>query len=262
MPSLFPIGGGGGGSTGYASLTIVDVTDGSSSPYEISTTQINNIFTNSGATEEVYIVLPSASAGLYFKFSVLDANGMRVIANTGDIINLFGQSTEVEGGIYSTDIYSGITLYAVDDTNWVAIDGGSGIWQIGEGQMAGITKLATVTGIDLQVTTKQSLYTVPTGKICVSTLLLVRNASTTPDDIVFSFGFNGSANDLGSIQDLQTLTSALRCIQPSATGSLSAALQQPRALGAAADVLGCIMASANSVPCTVDIDVFGYLIDA
>jgi hypothetical protein len=240
-------------------VEVAAVTDGEGAPYELTAAQAGMTFTNEGAVEKAAILLPAAAVGLWYEFVVLEAVGLMVYCDGALIVFYPEQSGDA---IESVDLYSSIKIACLDGINWVAYSG-TGIWQIGVAPVAGITKLATVEGIDLELTTKQDLYTVPTGKICIPTLVIIRNASVTPDDINFKFGFNAGSDDVGLSNTLNLLTSALSAIQIApATGSLTEQLQFYRKLGAAAEVLGCIMASANSVPCTVDIDVFGYLIDA
>lgn len=111
-------------------------------------------------------------------------------------------------------------------------------------------KLATVSGVDLNVTTKSTIYTVPSGKSLVVTKVVVRNASTSLTTASFGFGFNANADDV--------VASALHT---ELTGSTLYTLIHPKVgaiRGAAADVFGLKCSIAQGSAATADVDLFGF----
>ncbi len=114
------------------------------------------------------------------------------------------------------------------------------------------TLLATVAGVNLNTTTKQTLYTVPTGKTLIVDKIITRNASTSLTTVIFGFGFNASANDV-----------VVAALHTTLTGNTLIATDIPIAgakVGAAADVLGLKASLAQGGAATATIDIFGYLI--
>lgn len=101
------------------------------SPNLLTVAESGTVLTNFGATALNVHTLPSAVAGLIFTFIVLDADGLKIIANTGDDIQLFATKSATAGFIKSTTLGSTITLIAVDATTWkdTALALGS-IWTI------------------------------------------------------------------------------------------------------------------------------------
>jgi len=114
------------------------------------------------------------------------------------------------------------------------------------------TKLATVTEIDMNTVATTDLFTVPAGKSCVITHIVIRNASITLNTASFGFGFNANADDVVAAAVLG--------------GNLSAAAKY-RVLeatdgavrGAATDVLKIGVDTVQGAAATMDVDVFGYL---
>jgi hypothetical protein len=93
-------------------------TNGVGSPYSITTTDSNTRFTNEGATAEVYLVLPTAVAGLTFVVMCQDSDGIRVVANTGDTIRMGASVSASAGYIRSTSIGSVTRLTCINATEW------------------------------------------------------------------------------------------------------------------------------------------------
>jgi hypothetical protein len=94
-------------------------TAGVASPNIIASTESNTVFTNEGATALNYHTLPTAAAGLTFTFYVDDADGIRIVANTGDIIQINGVASTAAGYTESTTIGSSLTLTAINAVDWV-----------------------------------------------------------------------------------------------------------------------------------------------
>lgn len=109
--------GNGGGSTIYQfSANVLNRTSDSSE----SSASLGSTITNAGAGALVSRTLPSAAAGYWFEFAVLDADGLKIVANTGDDIRVIDKITATAGYISSTTIGSVVRLVAMDATTWVA----------------------------------------------------------------------------------------------------------------------------------------------
>lgn len=96
-------------------------TAGSGAPNLITAAESGTTFTNEGSTAQNYHTLPTAVAGLIYTFYVDDADGIRIVANTGDLIQINGIVSSSAGYCESTAIGSSITLTAINATDWVAI---------------------------------------------------------------------------------------------------------------------------------------------
>ena len=114
------------------------------------------------------------------------------------------------------------------------------------------------TQVNTNVGTKQALYTVPNGKSCVITKLIVRSASASLGAVGdgVSFGFNGDATDFLTVSS--TVLAALTDATIIAGASRFDVAGRNWFLGAATNVFGCIFIDP-SITATVQIDVFGYL---
>jgi hypothetical protein len=115
-----------------------------------------------------------------------------------------------------------------------------------------ITKLAAVSGVDLNTATAQTLYTVPTGKSCIPTHIIIRSASTSLTTVSFSIGFNSASfNDVVANATHTELTgSTLYTVLVAKNGATR---------GAAGDVLKLLNNTLQGGAATCTIDVFGYL---
>jgi len=117
-----------------------------------------------------------------------------------------------------------------------------------------ITKLATVADVDVNVTTKTTIFTVPTGKKAIITHLIFRDASISLTTASWGIGFDAGAIDVVADETYTELTgNTLLTIRQAKDGAK---------LGAAADILGLKCSIAQGAAATIDVDVFGYLIDA
>ena len=95
-------------------------TAGSGTPNALTITETYKVLTNEGATAKNYHTLPSAEVGIQFTFVVQDADGIRVVANTGDTIRLAGTVSGSAGYTESTTVGDSVTLVAINATEWVA----------------------------------------------------------------------------------------------------------------------------------------------
>jgi len=117
-----------------------------------------------------------------------------------------------------------------------------------------IRKLATVTGIDMNpasTPTTTNLYTVPTGKTCIITHVVIRNCSGNLTTASFSFGFNASGNDVIADSTHTSLDDNTKYeILTADAGAVR---------GAASDTFKIAVNTAQGSSMTIDCDIFGYL---
>jgi len=85
---------------------------------------------NSGATALVTRTLPGAAAGAQYTYVVMDSDGIKIQAASGDEIRVIDKVTAAAGYIQSTTIGSVVCLLAVDSTTWVALHI-HGVWTDG-----------------------------------------------------------------------------------------------------------------------------------
>lgn len=114
------------------------------------------------------------------------------------------------------------------------------------------TKLATVTGIDMNSVAATPLFTVPEGKSCIITHIVIRNASIALSTADFGFGYAAGETDVIQHGTLGTgLTAAtLYRVLEAKDGAVR---------GAAAEILKIGVDVAQGAAATMDVDVFGYL---
>ncbi len=121
------------------------------------------------------------------------------------------------------------------------------------GEMLGPLQIVNVSvSVDLNSATKQTLYTVPTGKTFIPLRIITRNASTSLTTAIFGFGFDANATDV--------IAAALHT---ALTGGTLFAIDNPIAgakAGSAADVLGVKCSLVQGSAATATVDVLGYLI--
>ena len=114
-----------------------------------------------------------------------------------------------------------------------------------------VKKLATVSSVDFNVTTKTTLFTVPLGKTCIIVHVVTRNASISLTTASWGFGFNANGDDVVASATHAGLTDSTKFVLHSA--------KDASVRGAAADVFGVRCSVAQGAAATVTIDVFGYL---
>jgi hypothetical protein len=133
--------------------------------------------------------------------------------------------------------------------------GGSGITSITVSQISDLlTTTPTILGsaiVDLNDTSKQTIYTVTAGMACIVTAIVVRNASTDLTTAVFGFGWNANADDVVTPAAHTELTgSTLYSVIQAMSGAMR---------GAAAGVFGIKCTVVQGVAATAEVDVIGYL---
>lgn len=129
----------------------------------------------------------------------------------------------------------------------VAVDALSGnlVSQVGEQCIASAS-------VNLNVTTKTTLYTVPAGFKLVVSKLVLRGASTSLTTASFGFGFDANATDVdGSTTHTELTASTLYSTIVVLSGAK---------IGVAADVFGVKCSIAQGAPATLTVDVYGTLI--
>lgn len=114
------------------------------------------------------------------------------------------------------------------------------------------TRLATVAGVDMNTAAVSTLYTVPTGKSCVITHVVVRNASASLTTASYSFGFNSASfNDVIANATHTELTgNTLYTVLPAKVGAT---------LGGAGNAFKVLMNTLQGGAATTTMDIYGYL---
>ena len=123
---------------------------------------------------------------------------------------------------------------------------------MGELREKAITKLVTVTSINMNAVAATSLFTVPEGKTLIITHVVIRNASIELDTADFGFGIAAGETDVITHNTLGTgLTAAtLYRVLVAKDGAIK---------GIAADIFKIGVDIAQGAAATMDVDVFGYL---
>ena len=110
-------------------VPLIASTAGSGAPNVITNAFNGTVYTNEGSAAMNYHTLPTAARGNRLVFVVQDADGMRIVAATGDTIRIAGSVSAVGGYIESTTIGSVVELVAVNATEWVATSS-LGAWTV------------------------------------------------------------------------------------------------------------------------------------
>lgn len=115
-----------------------------------------------------------------------------------------------------------------------------------------LTLLGSTASVDMNTATATTLYTVPPGKSCIISHVVVRAASTSLTTASYSFGFNSASfNDVIANATHTELTgSTLYTILSAKAGATR---------GAAGDAFKVLMNTLQGGAATTTIDVFGYL---
>lgn len=113
--------------------------------------------------------------------------------------------------------------------------------------------LAKSVSVDLNSTTKQTLYTVPTGRSCIITKVVQRDASAAVTTAVGAYGFNANADDVVASFNVftnMTGTGVYDIKNPAA----------PAVKGSSTNTFGYKGSVAEGAARTMTVDVFGYLL--
>lgn len=124
-----------------------------------------------------------------------------------------------------------------------------------------LTKLASVQ-INAQTTTKQTLYTVPSGKTFIPTKVIVRAPSATLAGMVnFALGGNANADDWLqqiSLNAMTATTDYAEINQPDQAAG-PPIVPNKKTVYAAGTAFGIKITTGSTGAATVYFDVFGYL---
>lgn len=122
-----------------------------------------------------------------------------------------------------------------------------------------ITRVATVTGVNLSNTAKQTLYTVPPGKTFVATHVVLRNATASAATADAGFGGDAGATDFRSGVQLDNVDAAGKgmIVTPHDGGSGASPVPGEIVEYAAGADFGIKV--GTTVGANIDVDVFGYL---
>ena len=121
-----------------------------------------------------------------------------------------------------------------------------------------ITKVATVTPVDMQTVAKVDLFTVPVGKVFYPTAVVVRDATASLA--------GGTDYDIGTGAAADTWRQAVDLSSMIVVGTdfmvIRGADVTKYKEAAAGDVFGIKPITGSTAACNATIDVFGYLVDA
>ena len=113
-------------------------TGGSGAATTLSRGQSGAIVCNTGATEETYVNLPTLDGaedvGLVYTFDCTAASagsyGIRFVAASGDTITVGTDTSASAGYVRTTIVGSVVTVYANSTSNWRAVSGSLGPWEV------------------------------------------------------------------------------------------------------------------------------------
>jgi hypothetical protein len=115
-----------------------------------------------------------------------------------------------------------------------------------------LTLLASLE-VDMNIGTAQELYTVPSGKDCIITHIVVKDAQIELDVASYSFGFTGATYDdvIADATHTELVDDTLQTVLAAKAGAK---------VGVAADILKLLVNTLQGDPATATVDIFGYLI--
>lgn len=89
--------------------------------YSVLAGDLNQVYTNTGASGNIEFTLPAAAAGLGpYTFIVDAAHQIQVTAGTGDTIRIAGSVSSSAGNATNSTIGGVLTLIAINATEWIA----------------------------------------------------------------------------------------------------------------------------------------------
>lgn len=203
-------------------------TDGDTTP----SVAVSNDYYTANSTATTITNFDNPSLGQVIRVRIDDAN--TTIANnstiiTGSGLNIIG----IQGVVYSF-VYRGTAWHNISTP--IPAD----------------TLLATVAGVDMNTATPTSLFTVPSGRICIVTRVVVRNASTSLTTVQTSWGWNSA-----SFNDWETAF-VLAALTTSANFRLIIPLNGAK-IGTAGQIFKALNTVLQGGAATTTMDVFGYL---
>lgn len=120
--------------------------------------------------------------------------------------------------------------------------------------------VASVTGLNSGIGTKQNIFTVPTGKSFIPTKAIIRNPSGNLSTGVAALGAGANADTWFATVNFTNVTGTGTAIEVKrvGVGGLTADEAEPADVESAGDVFGIMM--GTTVAGTFDLDLFGYLV--
>ena len=119
-----------------------------------------------------------------------------------------------------------------------------------------LTKVATVSSVDMKTAAKTTLYTVPTGKVFYPVMVVIRDTSASlAGGTEYDFGTGADANTWRQNVDLSSMTTLGTDFMVIRGADVTKYTEC-----AAADVFGIKVITGSTAACTATIDVFGYLV--
>lgn len=122
-----------------------------------------------------------------------------------------------------------------------------------------LTRVASVTGVDLNAVATTNLYTVPAGKKFVPHSVVIHTVSADCDLAVATFGQTGAKTDFLAAQTLSGIDAAgtAGILQPVPNATTVGIVEYT-----AAEIFCIDVTTAAGGACTATVSVFGYLLDA
>ena len=115
------------------------------------------------------------------------------------------------------------------------------------------TLLISVAGVDMKTAGSTTMYTVPTGKSCILTKVVVRNASgSLAGGTSYAFGSGANYDTFVTGQSLATVTATTHVFTIRQTAVFT--------ISAAAAVIGMKITTGATNAATATIELFGYLV--
>lgn len=105
------------------------VTQQATTPVTITASDSGKSYTDEGSSAQIEFTLPTAVSGLEFTFLIQSANGIKVIAASGDTIRIAGTESAVAGNIAAATIGNVVKLKAINDTEWLSVST-QGTWVV------------------------------------------------------------------------------------------------------------------------------------
>ena len=118
-----------------------------------------------------------------------------------------------------------------------------------------ITRVATVTGVDMKTAAKTTLYTVPTGKTFYPVAVVIREASASlAGGTDYDIGTGANADTWRQTVNLSSMTTLATDYMVIMGADVTKYTDC-----AAASVFGIKVITGSTAACTATIDVFGFL---
>lgn len=114
-----------------------------------------------------------------------------------------------------------------------------------------ITRLASVNAVDVNTTSETLLYTVPVGKYCIVTHIVLHGATVSLTTASVSAGYNASFNDVA--------TNATHTELDATTKYKVVSAKSGATIGIGTEKLFIKPNTAQGAAATVNVEVFGYL---